>query len=150
MPQSLSQIILHIVFSTKDRRPWIRPDIESELHRYLVSVCNACDCPVRYIGGGADHVHLVCTLSRTVAVSDLLEEIKKRSSKWVKTRDGAFRLFAWQRGYGVFSLGQSQLGSVARYVTQQSEHHKKRDFQEEFRALLRRYGVAYDERYVWD
>ena len=150
MPQSLSNILLHIVFSTKDRRPLIRPDVESELHRYLASVCRACDCAAHEVGGANDHVHLICTLARTVPASDLLEEIKKRSSKWIKTKGAAYRLFSWQRGYGAFSIGQSQLAAARRYVARQKEHHRKRDFKEEFRALLKRYRIDCDERYVWD
>ncbi len=150
MPQSLSNILLHIVFSTKERRPLIRPDIEPELYRYLASVCRACDCPAHEIGGTADHVHLACTLSRTISVSDLLEEIKKRSSKWMKTKGAPYRSFSWQRGYGAFSIGQSQLAAARRYIARQKEHHKTHDFREEFGTLLKRYRVAYDERYVWD
>ena len=150
MPQSLSNILLHIVFSTKDRRPLIRPDVEPELYGYLASICRACDCPAHEIGGTADHVHVVCTLARTVSVSALLEEIKKRSSKWIKTKGTGYRLFSWQRGYGAFSIAQSQLAAARRYAAGQKEHHKKRSFKEEFVALLTRYRVAYDERYVWD
>ncbi len=150
MPQSLSNILLHIVFSTKERRRLIRAVIEPELHRYLASVCRACDCPAHEIGGTADHVHLVCTLSRTMTVSDLLEEIKKRSPKWIKTKGTPYRSFSWQRGYGAFSIAQSQLTAARRYISRQKEHHKTRDFGEEFRTLLKRYRVAYDERYVWD
>lgn len=150
MPQSLSNILLHIVFSTKERRPLIRPAIERELYRYLASVCRACDSPAHEVGGTQDHVHIICSLARTTTVSGLLEEVKKRSSKWIKTKGKEYRFFAWQRGYGAFSIGTSQLPAVSRYVAQQKEHHKKRGFKAEFLALLRRYGVAYDEQYVWD
>jgi REP-associated tyrosine transposase len=150
MPQSLSNILLHIVFSTKDRRPLIRPDVESELHRYLASVCRACDCPAHEVGGTEDHVHVICSLARTTAVSDLLEEIKKRSSKWIKTKGAGYRLFSWQRGYGAFSIGRSQLPAARRYVAGQKKHHRRRSFRDEFRTLLERYGVSFDEQFVWD
>ena len=148
MPQSLSNILIHVVFSTKERRRLIGAAVEPELHRYLASVCRACGCPAHEVGGTGDHVHLVCTLARTVPVSRLLEEIKKRSSKWIKTKGRPYRLFSWQRGYGAFSIGQSQLAALKRYVAGQKEHHKKRSFKEEFLALLARYRVAYDEQYI--
>lgn len=150
MPQSLASIILHVVFSTKERTPFIQPDVEDELHRYLGSVCRACDSPAYCIGGTQDHVHLACSLARTTSVADLLEEIKKRSSKWIKTKGSPYKGFAWQRGYGAFSLGQSQLAALKRYIAAQKKHHMKTPFKQEFLGLLKKYDVAYDERYVWD
>ena len=150
MPQSLSNILIHVVFSTKERRDLIDAGIEPELHRYLASVCRACGCPAHEVGGTGDHVHLICTLGRTIAVGDLLEEIKKRSSKWIKTKGERYRLFSWQRGYGAFSIAHSQLAAARRYVARQKEHHARRNFKDEFLALLKRYDVAYDARYIWD
>ncbi len=150
MPQSLSNILLHIVFSTKDRRPLIRPEIEDELYPYLATVAAAVGCPALAVNGTADHVHMCCALGRTTAPADLLEEVKKRSSKWIKTKERTYTHFNWQNGYGAFSIGQSQLPALKQYVALQKEHHRKRSFQDEYRELLRKYGVAFDQRYVWD
>ena len=150
MPQSLAQILLHIVFSTKNRGPLIQPEIENELYAYMASICNASDCHAHQIGGVQNHIHIACNLSRTISVSKLLEEAKKSSSKWIKTKGAAYQNFAWQNVYGAFSLGMSQLSTVKQYIAQQKKHHKHKTFQEEFREFLNRYKVEYDERYVWD
>ena len=150
MAQSLANVLLHLIFSTKNRVPLIDPRIEHELARYLAATCRACGCIAHEIGGTRDHVHIVCSLSRTMAVAKLLEEIKKSSSKWIKTKGDAYSGFAWQAGYGAFSIGQSQLVHVKRYITGQEEHHRQRTFQEEFREFLKKYRIEYDERYVWD
>ncbi|HUT34414.1 MAG TPA: IS200/IS605 family transposase [Planctomycetota bacterium] len=150
MAQSLSNILVHLIFSTKERQPLIGEGVADELYRYLATACATCGCPALRIGGTEDHVHILLSLSRTMAVSDLVEEVKKGASKWIKTKGPDYRLFTWQAGYGAFSIGQSQAEAVTRYIDGQREHHKKRAFQDEFRALLRRYQVEFDERYVWD
>jgi len=150
MPQSLANILVHITFSTKKRARLIDPAIESELYPYLASICRACDSPSHAIGGIEDHVHIALTLGRTISVADLLGEIKASSSKWMKTKGPQYADFAWQNGYGAFSIGQSQLSALKQYIADQKEHHRRRTFQEEFREFLKRYQVAYDERYVWD
>ena len=150
MPQSLANVLVHLVFSTKNRARLIRPEIVDELSAYLASVCHACGCPAHEIGGTEDHVHLACSLSRTITLSSLLEEVKKRSSKWIKTKGPFYTGFSWQNGYGAFSIGQSQLPSLKRYITEQREHHRQKTFQEEFREFLQKYRIEYDERYVWD
>jgi putative transposase len=150
MPQSLSSILLHLIFSTKNRERLVRPELEPELHAYLAAVFRACDSPALSIGGDADHIHALFALSRTWTVADVVEEVKKRSSKWMKTKGQAYRSFQWQAGYGAFSIGQSNVLALKRYIAQQKEHHKRRSFQDEFRDLLKKYGVDYDERYVWD
>jgi REP element-mobilizing transposase RayT len=150
MPQSLANILVHVIFSTKNRAPWLHEEIDHELFPYLASACMACDCPAHKIGGTDDHVHLVCSLSRTVAISGLVGDIKASSSKWLKTKGPRFADFTWQAGYGAFSIGQSQLITVKDYIASQREHHRRKTFQVEFRAFLKRYEVAYDERYVWD
>jgi REP element-mobilizing transposase RayT len=150
MPQSLANILLHVVFSTKNRAPLIEPEIENELFPYVASICRACGSPSHAIGGTADHVHIACSLSRIIAVSKLLEEIKRSSSKWIKTKGARFRSFAWQNGYGAFSIGESQLANLKGYIARQREHHRLKTFQEEFREFLTRYQIQYDERYVWD
>jgi REP element-mobilizing transposase RayT len=151
MPQSLSQILLHVVFSTKDRRPLLRDRaFRDEMHRYLGGILNGLDCPSLIVGGVEDHVHLLCALSRTRAPADLVKEVKRNSTAWIKTRAPEFAGFAWQAGYGIFSIGYSQLEDVRRYIAGQEEHHQKVTFQDEFRRLLQRYAVSYDEAYVWD
>ena len=150
MPQSLSKVILHIIFSTKNREPWLEPDVRPRMHAYLATVCRDLGAELVCIGGVADHVHIVTTLPRTVSQAQLVEEIKKASSKWIKTLDTLYRGFFWQRGYGAFSVSPSQLDTVVQYVEAQQEHHRTHTFQEEYRELLRRHGVEFDERYVWD
>src|ERR1051326_6759694 len=150
MPQSLSQVILHIVFSTKDRRPFLDPSIRPRMHAYLATVCRDCGCEAYRVGGVADHVHIAARMGRTISQADLLEKIKKTSSAWIKTQGKQFQSFFWQSGYGSFSIGQSQLDDLIRYVNNQETHHRTKTFQEEYRELLLKYNVEFDERYVWD
>ena len=150
MPQSLSSILIHLVFSTKYREPCLTPEIEAELHPYLATVLQGCDSPALIINGDRDHVHALFTLARTWAIADVVEEVKKRSSKWLKTKGPAFRQFHWQAGYGAFSVSQSQAETVRRYIADQKVHHTKLSFQDEYRALLRKSSVTFDETYVWD
>ena len=150
LAQSLSQILLHLVFSTKNREQWIVTEIQPRLHAYLAGACHAIGSQAYRIGGTKDHVHIACALPRTLTVSSLLEEIKKSSSAWMKEQGEEYAKFKWQAGYGVFSLGQSQLPVLLRYIENQNEHHRTRTFQEELLEILKRYGVEYDERYLWD
>jgi len=150
MPQSLANILVHVIFSTKNRAALIETEIEAELYPYLASICGACKSPAHALGGTADHVHIALSLGRTIAISDLMEEIKRSSSKWIKAKGPQYTGFAWQNGYGAFSIGQSQLPSLKRYIANQKEHHRRRTFQEEFREFLKRYQIAYGEPYVWD
>ena len=150
MPQSLSQVILHIVFSTKDRRPWLAPAIRPRMHAYLATVCRDCGCEAYRVGGVADHAHIAARLARTIGQSELLEKIKKTSSAWIKTQGPDYEHFFWQGGYGAFSIDLSQLNDLVRYLDNQETHHKTRTFQEEFRELLQKYNISFDERYVWD
>lgn len=150
MPQSLSSILVHLVFSTKRREPFIAPEVESELHAYLAAVFRECSSPAISINGTSNHVHALFALSRTMTVADLVEEVKKRSSKWVKTKGREHRHFQWQAGYGAFSIGQSNVPALKRYVAGQKEHHRRKSFEDEYRSLLERYNVTYDEKYVWD
>jgi REP-associated tyrosine transposase len=150
MPQSLSYLLIHIVFSTKDRVPLLDSAVRPDLFAYLATVARNANCECYRVGGVADHVHLAIRLSRTITIGALAEELKTSSSKWPKTRSPALAQFAWQNGYGAFSVGPSDLGSLRAYIDSQEEHHKARTFQEEYRAFLKRYGVDFDERYVWD
>src|SRR5436190_18548757 len=140
MPQSLSQVILHIVFSTKDRRPWLDTPIRPRMHGYLATVCRDCGCEAYRVGGVADHVHIAARLARTVSQSQLLEKIKKTSSAWIKTQGSEYDHFFWQGGYGDFSIGYSQLDDLVRYIENQEGHHKTKTFQEEYRELLQKYN----------
>jgi putative transposase len=150
MPQSLSCLLVHIVFSTKNRRPFIDPAIEPELHAYLGGICRDMKSPALDINGAEDHVHILCSLSKTVCVADLIEEIKTGSSKWIKTKGHDYAAFYWQTGYSAFSIGRSGEAALKRYIARQKEHHRKVSFQDELRTFLRKYGVEYDERYIWD
>jgi len=150
MPQSLSRVIVHIIFSTKDREPWLGLDVRPRVHAYLATICRDLGAEVVRVGGIADHVHIVTTLPRTVSQAQLIEQIKKVSSKWIKKLDARYRGFFWQRGYGTFSVSPSQLEAVMQYIDTQHEHHGTRTFQEEYRELLHKHGLDFDERYVWD
>jgi len=150
MPQSLSSILIHLIFSTKNREPFLTPDIDLELYPYLASIFKAMKSPALIINGTSDHLHTLFSLSRVVAIADLVEEVKTESSKWIKTKDRQFRNFHWQSGYGAFSIGQSQVKTLTRYIGRQKEHHRRVTFQNEYRKFLKVYEVEYDERYVWD
>lgn len=150
MPQSLSNILLHLIFSTKDRHPWLEKGIREKSHAFLAGAVRQCDCEAYRVGGVADHVHLSVRLSRTLTVADLVKEIKTASSKWLKLQDSSLKDFAWQKGYGAFSLGISQKDTLQKYIDNQDEHHRTQTFQDEYRAFLTKYDIEYDERYVWD
>jgi REP element-mobilizing transposase RayT len=148
MSQSLSKILVHLVFSTKHREPWIESTLRPKLHAYLGGILENLKCSSLQVGGTADHVHILLLLARTVTVSEMVEELKKGSPKWMKS-EGVHN-FSWQAGYGAFSVGKSQVKTVTKYIQQQEIHHRKTTFQEEYRKFLERYGLTYDERYVWD
>ena len=150
MPQSLSRVILHIIFSTKNREPWLDSEVQPRMQAYLATICRDVGADFVRVGGVADHVHIVTTLPRTLSQAQFIEQIKKASSKWIKALAAGYRGFFWQRGYGAFSVSPSQLEAVLEYVETQQEHHRTRTFQEEYRELLRKHEVDFDERYVWD
>jgi putative transposase len=150
MPQSLSRMLAHLVFSTKHREPWITPAIREELHSYLGGVLKNSDCPPVRVGGVADHVHLFFGMSRTLSIAQVVEKVKVASSKWMKEQGPEFSVFHWQSGYGIFSVSQSEADRVEHYVATQEDRHRVMSFQEEYRQFLERHGVEYDERYVWD
>ncbi len=149
MPQSLSKVLVHLIFSTKHREPLLYPIIRPRLHAYLVGILDNLDSPSLQTGGVTDHVHLLFALSRTLSQADLVEELKKSSSKWMKA-EGGVPGFSWQAGYVAFSIGESQADTVMRYIQNQEAHHRRVTFQDEFRQFLDRYRIARDERYVWD
>jgi putative transposase len=148
MSQSLARVLVHIVFSTKDRRPWLGDVIRLDMHAYLAGTAQAHDVLLR-VGGVADHVHLAVFLSRTESISTLVERLKVSSSKWIKGRGPEFSTFAWQKGYAVFSVGLKDKAALVEYIDNQATHHGRRDFQAEMRALFATYGVEFDERFVW-
>lgn len=150
MGQSLVKNYVHLVFSTKHRQPLIHPPVEAELHAYLGGICNKLECTVIKIGSYTDHVHILCMLSKKIALMKLLEEIKSHSSKWIKTKGKDYENFYWQDGYGAFSVKPSEIDAVIKYIANQHEHHNKKSFQNEYRAILKKFNVDYDERYVWD
>ena len=150
MSQSLDQVFVHLIFSTRDRQPWLDDELRSPLYKYLATVVRKLGCACPRVGGMADHVHLAIQLSRTMTIAELVKEIKISSSKWIKSQSPELTEFSWQKGYGVFSVGPADLDALLQYIDQQEEHHKVRLFQDEYRAFLKKYGVVFDERYVWD
>jgi len=150
MGQSLVKNYVHLIFSTKHRKHLIYPPIEAELHSYLGGICNNLDCHAIKVGGFTNHVHILCSLSKKIALMKLLEELKSHSSKWIKTKGEAYKNFYWQDGYGAFSVNPAEVDRVVTYITNQHEHHTKKTFKEEYRAFLVEYNVEFDERYVWD
>jgi REP element-mobilizing transposase RayT len=151
MPQSLAQIYVHIVFSTKHRQPFLKdPALREELHNYLGGTCRNIDSPSVIVGGVEDHVHLLCRLGKTTSISDLVRESKRESSKWLKEKSSDLEQFFWQNGYGAFSVSPRERAQVTSYIANQETHHATETFQDEFRGILVEYQVDYDERYVWD
>jgi REP element-mobilizing transposase RayT len=151
MAQSLAKIIVHTIFSTKNRQPHLRdPRLREELNRYIGGILLELDCQPIVVGGVEDHVHILCNLSRICEPANMVKEVKRGSSLWLKTKGPGLSSFAWQSGYGIFSIGYSQIESVRSYIARQEEHHRQVSFQDEFRQFLKRYEIKFDERYVWD
>ncbi len=151
MPSSLSKVLVHLVFSTKRRVPSLANDeIRREMHAYLGGVCKGMDSRVLIVGGTADHVHMLFALSKNYPIAKIVGEIKARSSKWVKSKGGLLTRFAWQTGYGIFSVGQWDAERVREYIRNQEGHHRKRTFQDEYRKALKDNHIVCDERYLWD
>jgi putative transposase len=150
MGQSLVKNYIHIIFSTKHREELIHPPVQNELYSYIGGICNEMECPPIKIGGYTDHIHILCMLSKKIALMKLLEEVKSHSSKWMKTKGSDLKNFYWQNGYGAFSVNPSDLDSVIAYIENQEVHHRRKTFQDEYKAFLKKYKVEYDERYVWD
>lgn len=150
MAQSLAKILTHLIFSTKNRERIIQDDVRDELHRYIATVLKEMESPAILINSVEDHVHILFSLSKNYAIKEIVEKIKTASSKWIKGKGRGYAGFYWQNGYGVFSVSQSNVREVEKYIAKQKEHHKYKTFQEEYREFLERYEVKYDERYVWD
>ena len=151
MPQSLVQIYVHIVFSTKHRKPFLKDnEFRDRTHRYLAGICKNLKSPAPVVGGVDDHVHILCRLGKTIDIADLIRDLKRDSSKWVKAEQPVLGEFHWQQGYGAFSISPSHVDALKEYIANQEEHHRRESFQDEFRRLCEKYGLDIDERYVWD
>jgi REP element-mobilizing transposase RayT len=151
MPQSLVQIYLHLVFSTKQRETLLRdPRVREQTHAYLGGICRNLEFPALIVGGTADHVHLLCRQSKNQAVCDLLRDLKRASSLWIKGQAGDLAGFQWQHGYGAFSVSPSHVEALVGYIRGQEEHHAQVSYQDEIRTLCRKYGLEIDERYAWE
>jgi len=150
MSQSLAKNLVHLVYSTKHRQLWIPVDIAPALYAYQAGIFKQWDSPSLAIGGIEDHVHALFSLSKNYPLKKIVEEVKKGSSKWMKAEGSRNEDFYWQSGYAAFSVSQSNVDAVRRYIETQKERHRRMTFQDELRELLRRHGVEFDERYVWD
>lgn len=150
MPQSLTDVTIHFVFSTKNREARLDPAWADRLNEYLGGICRERGCILLQAGGMPDHIHLLVSLGRTICMADLIRDVKAGSSKWIHDTISGQRDFQWQAGYGGFSVSRSQLETVRHYIINQAEHHAIRSFQDELRELLRKHGVEWDERYIWD
>ena len=150
MGQSLVKNYIHLVFSTKHRQPLIMPPVEEELHSYLGGTCKELECHPIKIGGYIDHIHILCMLSKKIALMKLMELIKSSSSKWIKTKGDDYAKFYWQDGYGAFSVNPTNVDALVFYIENQHQHHQKKTFQHEYRGILKKHKIDFDERFVWD
>ncbi len=152
MAQSLSKVLIHVIFSTKGRKPFLKDrDDRLRAHEFIGGISREQACPPIIVGGTADHVHLLASLGRSASQAELVKEVKRASSLWIKKELGRpYRSFGWQTGYAVFSISQSQIAATRKYIADQEQHHQKVSFQDEFRRFLKKYDITYDERYVWD
>jgi putative transposase len=148
--QSLAKNLIHLIFSTKDRRPMIGDAIREELHTYAAGILNSLNSPALAINSVRDHMHMLFVLHKNHSLAHAVQEVKQGTSRWIKTQGAEYALFYWQNGYGAFSVSQSGVPEVIDYIGKQQEHHRKLSFQDEFRAFLKRYEVAFQEQYVWD
>lgn len=150
MPQSLSQLYVHLIFSTKNHAPVLNDTVRPRVHAYLATLMRSYESPYVVVGGTEDHVHILFDQGKLRAPVEFVAHVKKESSRWIKTLGDEFKNFHWQRGYGMFSVSPTHRERLEAYVRNQEEHHRKQTFHEEFREFLERYGIEYDERFVWD
>ena len=150
MPQSLANIYVHLIFSTKDRVPFLTKNLRPDLHSYTATVLANLNSPAVLINSVEDHVHILFNMGRTVSLAQVVEEVKKASSKWIKTQGEGLAKFAWQSGYGGFSVSESNVPKVTDYIQKQEEHHRVKTFQEEYRDFLKKHHIEFNEQYVWD
>ena len=150
MPQSLAKCCVHIIFSTKNRLSLLDDNIQNQMYAYLASILQKLNCPAIIIGGTGDHILILCQLSRTETIANVLLKIKQNSSKWMKTKGLQYRDFQWQNGYGVFSVSHSNIPQVRKYIVDQEDHHKQVTFEEELRTFFKKHEIEFAEKYVWD
>lgn len=150
MPQSLANLYVHLIFSTKERHPYLTDAVRPDLHAYMATVLANLNSTAVLINSVADHVHVLFNMGRTVTLAQVVEDVKKSSSKWIKTQGPNLASFAWQAGYGGFSVSESNVPKVANYIRGQEVHHRAKTFKEEYREFLAKHNIQYDERYVWD
>jgi putative transposase len=151
MGQSLAEIYVHLVFSTKGRAQFLGDvPLREQLHAYIAGICRNLDSPAIIVGGVEDHVHILCRLGKQTAVSDLVREVKRDSSKWLKSQDAHLAHFYWQDGYGAFSVSPGHVGDLTQYIANQVEHHRRETFQDELRRICEKYGIELNEQYAWD
>lgn len=150
MSQSLANIYVHLIFSTKERFPFLSPEVRPDLHAYMATVLANLNSPAVLINSVEDHVHILFNMGRTITLAQVVEDVKKSSSKWIKTQAANLANFAWQAGYGGFSVSESNVPKVANYIQNQEEHHRVKTFQEEYREFLNKHKIKFDEKYVWD
>ena len=150
MPQSLSNLYIHLIFSTKNRAPLLVKEQRSDLHAYLSTVLANLNSPTVLINSVEDHVHILFKMARTVSLAQIVEDVKKSSSKWLKTQSPSHASFAWHAGYGSFSVSESNVAKVTSYIRDQEQHHRKQTFQDEYLEFLEKNKIQWDERYVWD
>ncbi len=148
MPQSLAKVYIHIVFTTKTGFPFINESVRPELQSYMIGTLSNLGIFTHEIYANPDHIHILCTLPRTITMADLVSKVKTSSSKWIKTK--GIHDFDWQDGYGVFSVSASKVARVENYIRKQPEHHKQANYKDELRQFFKKYEIDYDERYVWD
>ncbi len=150
MGQSLAAVYVHLVFSTSGRIAFLDENIQPRLWQYIGGICKNLNCIPVQIGGMNDHVHILCILSRDIAIKDLVGKIKSDSTNWLKSLSLAYDSFAWQAGYGAFSVNPTECEKVVAYIVNQKQHHIKRDFCSELRMFLDKYAIEYDENYLWN
>jgi REP element-mobilizing transposase RayT len=150
MSQTLGNSSVHIIFSTKNREPYICEELELDLYAYISGICKSLQSPVHIINGVSDHIHILLEQHKTVGISEIVSKIKSNSSRWLKGHKYGDPNFSWQCGYGYFVVGRPQFETVSRYILKQKEHHKKIGFQDEMRLVYAKTGIVIDERYIWD
>ena len=149
MAHSFFNVYLHIIFSTKERQRWLDDAIRARVHAYIATLARDMGCPFIVVNGPDDHIHILAEMSKTIHPIKMIAKIKQESSKFIKHLGSKYYDFYWQSGYGMFSVSPIHINKVKSYLDSQVEHHRKRTFQDEFRALLDQYGIEYDEKYLW-